>query len=637
MESKYGGYAGKILKIDLTNKEISDYPFSDRERELYLGGKIMASKIILDNLKDDTVPLSSENIIVVSTGPFTNTGAPSSSRFNISSLSPLTGLIASSNCGGNFGIYLKKAGYDALIITGKSTEKIWIEINENEVSFNSADDLWGLDTEEVQEKLPEKTGKIVIGPAAENLVRYAGIFSQERAAGRAGLGSVMGFKNLKAVVAKGNIKTNVKNKDKTKELYKKWIYKLKDSYLTGEMLPKYGTAGILKLMQKKNVLATRNFQKGNFDDFEMISGEKLEEKYLIKNRGCVTCPIQCGRQVEIDGKKVKGPELETLGLLGANIENNDLKKIIDWNYQIDKLGMDTISLAGSIAFAMELNEKGLWDNGLEFGKTDNLTEIFNDIANRKGIGDDLANGVKFLSEKYGGKEFAIHSKGMELSAYEPRGSVGQGLGYAVSNRGGCHLGAGYVILFEALYMSMDPYSTVSKAELTMLNQDIMEVCSASGICLFTLQTMIPDKIIKNPDGMFAKITNNLMTKNVTAAVLRKVNKLNEDGLNVNLPNVPHIKALESLTGMKMDFGKFREIGERGYTLDRMINLRRGLKATDDTLPKRLTDVPQDITNENSKVPIKELRDKYYSCRGLTKEGEVTEEKLKSLKMQEYCK
>ena len=187
-------------------------------------------------------------------------------------------------------------------------------------------------------------------------------------------------------------------------------------------------------MQHRNILATKNFKYGQYDDFEMVSGERLRKDFLIRNKGCTTCPIQCGRQVEIDGKVVKGPELETIGLLGPNLLNKDLELILRWNLELDELGMDTISTGGTIAFAMELNEKGLWENHLEFGKTENISDIFEDIAYRRGIGDELAEGSRYLSEKYGGNEFAINSKGMELSAYEPRSAIGQGLGYAVSNR-----------------------------------------------------------------------------------------------------------------------------------------------------------------------------------------------------------
>lgn len=635
MSTNYGGYMGRVMMINLTTKEVSDYPWSDEERVKYLGGKVMAAKILYDNIASDVKPLSSDNMLVISTGPFTNTGAPASSRFNISSVSPLTGLIASSNCGGDFGMYLKKAGYDALLISGKSENKIWIEIDEENVVFHDADNIWGLDTYKVQEILPPKTGKIVIGPAGENLVKYAGIFSQERTAGRGGLGAIMGFKNLKAVVAKGIKKPEVKNIVKTKERYKKWIKFLRSHPITGEQLPKYGTAGLVTIMQQNSILATKNFKYGKFQDFEMVSGEVLAEKHLVRNKGCVTCPIQCGRVVEIDGLKVKGPELETLGLLGPNIENNNLEMILKWNLELDKLGLDTISVAGSIAFAMELNEKGLWDNGLLFGKIDNLSDVFNDIAYRRGIGNDLAEGVKFLSEKYGGEEFAIHSKGMELSAYEPRGAVGQGLGYAVSNRGGCHLNAGYIVLFEALSLAMDPYSKVGKAELTMFSQDLLEACSASGLCLFTLQAMLPSKLLKNPNSLITRVVNSLLTTKLVSISLSKLDKAKEKSLPINLPNIPHTKALGSLTGMKMDLGRFKMIGERGYNLERLFNINRGLKSTNDALPKRLTHELQNPKNKKSKVPLEELKARYYKCRGWTIDGNPTHKTLKRLNMMEF--
>ena len=244
----------------------------------------------------------------------------------------------------------------------------------------------------------------------------------------------MGDKNIKAITAKGSLKPKVSDAEGTKEFYKKWIKHLRNHPLTGKQLPTFGTAGLISLMQHRNILATKNFTYGNYHDFDKVSGERLRIDFLIRNKGCTTCPIQCGRQVEVDGRVVKGPELETLALLGPNILNNDLELILRWNLELDELGMDTISTGGTLAFAMELNEKGLWENGLEFGKVDNVLSIFNDIAYRRGIGDELAEGTRYLANKYGGAEFAMHSKGMELSAYEPRSAVGQGLGYAVSNR-----------------------------------------------------------------------------------------------------------------------------------------------------------------------------------------------------------
>lgn len=630
MVSKYGGYMGRVLKINLTNREISDYPWVDQDREMYLGGKIMAAKILYDNLGPEVEPLSGENMIVISTGPFTGTGAPSSSRFNISSISPLTGFITSSNCGGSFGLFLKKAGYDALVITGRSDKRVYIDIMDDDITFNDAGELWGKTTGEAQELLSGNRGKLVIGPAGENLVKYAGVFSEQRTAGRGGIGAVMGYKNLKGIVVSGTKKAEPKNPELLKEINKKWIMRLKANPLTGVQLPKYGTAGLVTLMQNRKILATRNFKYGQYKDFEMVSGETLAEKHLIKNKGCITCPIQCGRQVEVNGKKVKGPELETLGLLGPNIENNNLEAILKWNYELDELGMDTISAAGSIAFAMELNEKGLWDNGLRFGKIDNLSEVFQDIAYRRGIGDLLAEGTKFLSEKFGGEEFAIQSKGMELSAYEPRSAVGQGLGYAVSNRGGDHLNAGYLVLFEGLGLAIDPHTTTAKAELCVLAQNLMEAVSASGNCLFTLYAMIPGKLVNKPNSGLTRLSNRMLTSKLVEGSLGIINKSSQGGLPINIPLIPHIKSLKTTTGMKMDFGRLRIIGERGYNLERMFNLRRGLTPENDSLPKRLTNELQNPDDKRTRVPLDEMKARYYKARGWNREGVPEEKTLKRI-------
>lgn len=632
MSTKYGGYMGKVIKINLTTRVVNEYLWTDKDREMYIGGKIMAAKILYDNIKPTVEPFSDENMVVITTGPFSGTGVPSSSRFNISTVSPLTGLITSSNCGGNFGMMLKKAGYDALVITGKSKDKVWIEIIEENIKFHNADYLWGLDTAKTQESLPIRHGKLVIGPAGENMVKYAGVFSQERTAGRGGIGAVMGFKNLKAVTSIGTKKPFIHNPEKTKELNKKWIMNLKKNSLTGKRLPKLGTAGLVKIMQEKHILATRNFKYGQYDDYDMVSGEELAEKHLIKNIGCVTCPIQCGRKVEVDGKRVKGPELETIGLFGPNIENNDLELIMKWNLELDELGMDTISTSGTIAFAMELNEKGLWDNGLEFGKVDNLLQIFKDIAYRRGIGDLLAEGSRFLAEKFGGEEFAIHSKGMELSAYEPRGAVGQGLGYAVSNRGGCHLNAGYLVLIEALSISMDPYTTRSKAELTIMFQNIMEATSAAGNCIFTLFTMIPSAVVDKHDSVFANMANKTLTMPFVGAVVNGINRANANRLPINISSLPQTKALHHITGMKMDLGRFKAIGERGFNIERLFNIKRGLTREDDSLPKRLTEELQDLNNPKSKVPLEELKDKFYKSRGWGNDGVPLEKTLRRLKI-----
>lgn len=630
MSTHYGGYMGKVLQIDLSTYSVSEYPWTDEDRELYLGGKIMAAKILYDHLAPDVKPLDADNWLVVSTGPLTGTGAPMSSRFNISTISPLTGLAASSNCGGDFGLSLKKAGYDALILSGKAENPTWVEIRDDQVFFHDASTLWGKTTFATQEELGPHTGKIVIGPAGENLVKYASVFNQERAAGRTGVGAVMGSKNLKAVTAIGTHKVILKDEEKARQIYKAWVKKLLAHPMTGDQLRRYGTAGLVKIMQRRRVLATRNFKYGQFRDYERVSGETLAKQHLIKNKGCPTCPIQCGRQVEVDGRKVKGPELETIGLLGPNIENNDLTAIIRWNLLLDELGMDTISTAGTVAFAMELNEKRLWDNGLVFGQTDNLADVFQDIAYRRGLGVELAEGVRYLSRKYGGQEFAMQSKGLELAAYEPRSAVGQGLGYAVANRGACHLNAGYPILFEGLGLAMDPYTPKGKAAVSILFQNLMEAASAGGSCLFSLYAALPAPLLRKPNSFLVRLINKSLPH--TGAVLSRVNKARSRSYPLNLPMLPHARAIRYATGMKMDFGRFRWIGERGYTLERLLNLRRGLTAADDALPARLTTELQDPANPHSRVPLTVLKRDYYRDRGWSIEGLPTAKTLKRLKL-----
>lgn len=640
MSTKYGGYMGKVLMIDLTCGRTNEYPWSDEERRLYLGGKTMAAKILMDNITEKTEPLSEENMLVVTTGPFTGSGAPSSSRFNISTLSPQTGILTSSNCGGNFGYYLKKAGCDALIIKGKSPSPVWIEIHNDDVTLHDASDLWGACTGHAQEILDEKlassngralkNGKIVIGPAGENLVRYASVVSNERLAGRGGVGTVMGWKNLKAVTVTGNHTVSIHNEKAFKKLNKRWFEYLKSHPLTGDQLPRLGTAGLVSTMQMRGQLSTKNYNFGKYDDYEKVNGETLAEDFNIVNKGCLTCPIKCARTVEVNGKPVKGPELETLGLLGGGILNNDLALINKWNFELDEMGMDTISAASTLAYAMEANEKGLWSNGLSFGETGKISQLWDDTAHRRGIGDELANGSKWLSEKYGGKEFAIHSKGMELAAYEPRRTVGLGLGYAVSNRGGCHLNGGYMVLVEGLSLSVDQQNPHGKPDFTVIFQDLMEAVSSCGQCLFTTYAFFPPPIISNPNSWYTKAFCRAVPH--LGPVLRLLNKF-PLAVCFHLPVIfRQSKALHLITGMPVTFGSFFKAGKRGYTLERYINTRLGVDRKADSLPSRLTDVPQIPGNDKTRVPLEKMKNVYYKARGWDQNGIPTKKTLRKLKL-----
>ena len=639
MSTKYGGYMGKVLKIDLTVQEASEYPFSDEERELFIGGKTMAAKILGDHLKGTEQAFSKENLLVITTGPLTGSGAPSSSRFNISTLSPQTGYLTSSNCGGNFGYYLKKAGLDGLILTGQCEKPTWIEIQNDTVKFHDASGLWGMKTSKTQEMLDDalrlgngrvrKNGKICIGPAGENQVLYSCIVSNERVFGRGGTGAVMGWMNLKAVCASGNKEVPIYDKERMVKHTQKWFRYLRKHPLTGSQLPKLGTAGLVSAMQMKHILSTKNYTYGQYEDFEKVSGEAIAEKYNIVNKGCLTCPIRCARTVEVNGRQVKGPELETLVLLGGGILNNDLESIFKWNYELDELGMDTISCANTISYAMEANEKGIWDNGLKFSETKGISALFEDIAYRRGIGDELALGSRRLSEKYGGKDFAIHAKGMELAAYEPRKAVGLGLGYATSNRGGCHLNGGYLVILEGLGLSVNQTTYHGKADLTMLFQDLMEMISAAGQCLFTSYAFFPSPLMKHPNSWYTKLVNKVLP--YCGPVVRIINKYPEIAC-FHLPVFHHTKGFEYTTGMKMTFGDYIRCGERGYNLEREVNRRFGVDANKDALPKKLTKILQDPKNPDSRVPLEKLKKVSYHARGWDANGLPTRALLKKLKI-----
>ena len=639
MATRFGGYMGRVVLVDLTSQTVAEYPWTDEDREKYIGGKIMAAKVLSDHLTGQEQPFSEENWIVVSTGPLTGTGAPSSGRFDLSCISPQTGILTSSNCGGSFGYHLKKAGIDALILKGRCSKHTWLEIDNGRFTFHDADEdgLWGLKVTEGQEKLEallvkqwgarRAFGQLMIGPGGENLVLYSAVLSGERAAGRTGVGAVFGWKNLKAIAATGTHEIRVAHPEKNEKWNQKWFQYLRRHPLTGNQLPRMGTAGLVSAMQMRGMLATKNYSAGRYDQFELVNGETLAEEQNIVNKGCLTCPIKCARTVDVKGREVKGPELETLVLLGGGICNDNLGDILRWNNELDELGLDTISCASTIAYAMEANEKGLWDNGLKFGETAGLSQLFEDIAHRRGIGNELAEGSRRLSKKYGGAEFAIQSKGLELAAYEPRRAVGQGLGYAVSNRGGCHLNGGYLVILEGLGLFTNPQTPHAKADFTMLFQDLMEMISATGQCLFTSYGFFPGFLITRPNGIVTRIVNGAIP--FIGWALRFMNKCPR-ALALHLPVFQQTKAMIYAVGMKMNFGKYIRCGERGYTLDRWVSTRFGIRAKDDSLPKRLTDVAQDPKDPRTKVPLEKMKKTYYRARGWDQDGVPTERTLKKL-------
>lgn len=407
--------------------------------------------------------------------------------------------------------------------------------------------------------------------------------------------------------------------------------------MTGQSLPRYGSAGLVNKANATNALPTKNFQSGHFDKADAVSGETLTETKLIRNSGCVSCPIRCERRVPVDGRELKGPEYETLGFFGPNIAASDMDTVLRMNWLCDIYGVDTISFASSLAFAMELKERGMADFGLEFGRTDNLEDVLLKVVRREGIYSDIADGTKRMAAKYGGEDFAINSKGLELASYEPRRSVGMGLGYAVANRGGCHLNGGYLALLESVgVLSMDALTPKGKAQFTAFMQDALEAVSSAGCCLFSAQTFVP--------GVFFKLGPNSAVTRLVGKVMPHMGPMVALLLNItpviafnSLLLLPHAEALRRATGLRMFTGSFLDLGERSYNLERLYNLREGLTAKDDSLPKRLTRDLQDPSNERTRVPLEKMLPIYYKVRGWDRDGRPTKRKLHRLGIEEAAK
>lgn len=619
--------------IDLNTRTSTRYEIDEATYRKYIGGKILGARLLYDLTPAGVDPLGADAVVIINTSPANGTGAPCSSRFNMTFKNVLTGGIASSNCGGQFGVLLKRAGYDGIILRGQSETPCTISIIDGIVEILDASDLWGKDTEETQAAFPKIYGKLVIGPAGENLVRYAAAVSGERVAGRCGAGAVLGAKKIKAIVAYGTRRPDIAKREKFAKYVSKWVKFLRSHPMTGEALPSYGSAGLVSKANATNALPTHNFKYGHFKDANAVSGETIADKYLVRNSSCISCPIRCERRVSVDGKEVKGPEYETCGFFGPNIDATSAENMLMLNYLCDILGMDTISLASTIAFAMELKENGLADFDVSFGNSDNLAEIVEKIARREGKYSELANGSKWLSEQYGGKEYAMHSKGLEMASYEPRRSVGMGLGYATSNRGGCHLNGGYLALLESVgVLSMDALSTAAKPAFTAFFQNALEAISASGFCLFSAQSFVPSILFKlGPHHPFTRAIGKIATHlgyGVRALLwMAPILRFNSVYL------FPHAEALRLITGLPFYTGSFIRLGERGYNLERLYNYREGLTGADDSLPDRLTKTLQDTNNPKTVVRLDKMLPVYYRVRGWNKDGSPSKRTIRKLGIQ----
>ncbi len=598
------GTSNRYLDINLTDRSWSVYEISREDLKNYLGGKGLAIKIFYDRLRDrlgEVDPLGPDNLLIFSMGVLLTTGAPCSARFEVVTKSPLTGLMVGSSCGGPFGEACKTAGWDGVIISGRSQAPVTVRFDDKEVLFEDAAEIWGSTTHHVQEVLVTnpREGAAVIGPAGENGVLYANICSGHRFAGRGGVGAVMGAKNLKAIVARGR---EYRCEPVDGRMFKKTLVRAKTHILrnpTTKSLRAFGTNMNVRIGMKHGYSPVRNFRDRYDERTEATSGEAMAERYNTRHSTCRYCSVLCGHKGHYpDGAMRQIPEYETIGLFGSNIENYDPDIIGVWNDIMNDMGMDTISAGGTIAWAMEAGEKGLRPTDLAFGKTDNIAKMLEDIAWRRGEGDELADGSMRLAEKYGGKEFAIHAKGLEIAAYDPRASWGHGLSYAVHNKGGCHLGS-YLVAMEVLLGFMPAFTAINKHKWVAFLEDIFTGINSLQSCLFTSFSILTEPVV--PKYLPKFVLNIAMIATPAMSMML-------------MDWSVYSRFFWAITGIRCTQHGFRKAGERINKLERYMNVKMGLRPGDDTLPDRFTKEAKTKFPRESVVPIEKMVKAYYRTR-----------------------
>ncbi len=596
------GWVGKILRVDLGTGAITKTALDPALARDYIGARGLGTRIIFDEVDATVDPLSPANKLVFASGPMTGTFAPSAGRYDVVTKGPLTGTIAASNSGGTWGPELKFAGFDALVIEGRADKPVYLWIHDGEVELRDAAHLWGKEVPETTEAVCAATAtdaKVAcIGPAGENLSLIAAIMNDmHRAAGRTGVGAVMGSKNLKAIAVRGTGAVTVADPQAFIGAVTRASQMIKEHPVGGTGLRLYGTNVLVNILNSVGGLPTGNFQDGHFPTADKVGGESLAAKQLQRPKGCFACIISCGRATKVTNPKYKGegegPEYETAWGFGPDCLVDDLDAVLKANYYCNELGLDTISMSATIACAMELFHRGhitLADTGglpLDFGNAEAMVEAVRLTGLGQGFGRQLQEGSYRLSQRYGHPELSMTVKKQEMPAYDPRAVQGIGLQYATSPRGGCHV-RGYTISPEVLGVpvKMDKDSIEGKPELVALFQNLTAAIDSSGSCLFTTF------------GIGAPQYGELMT---------------------------------ALTGLPCSGDDFIHAGERIFNLERLFNLAAGLTAADDTLPPRLLNEPLKTGASKGAVSrLAEMLPAYYALRGWTPEGVPTPAKLQAL-------
>jgi len=554
------------------------------------------------------------------TGPLTGTKAFSSDRFQVVTKSPLTGIFGEANAGGTWGSALKRSGYDGLIITGKSDTPVYVSIVDKKVEIHDANDLWGLDTFETDKKLKDLAeGRVevaCIGPAGEKLVKYANISTcgpHARVAGRAGCGTVMGSKNLKAIVASGTHKTPIHDEAALTDFVRKNSKSMVENDIT-KFLNNYGTFGCVEAFETFGNLPVKNWSEIRFANAGQVTGELLnDKKYLKKRYHCGRCVIGCGPIIEIkDGEyategEIGGPEYESGALLGPNLCIDNLEILCKLNELCNRYGMDTMTAGSVLGFVMECYEKGIVDKDrldgidLVWGDGKAALEMLRKIGEADGVGKLLGEGTRILAEVFGGnsEEFAPHVKGLEIPAHDPRAKMGSALAYATSNRGACHMSAntsgfeaGVVIEGMGFDESPDRFEVENKPEFVMKWENLMGMLDTIPACKFIMSC------------------------------------------GISLQDI--VDTLNSITGFELSAEDFLKTGERIFNLKRMYNNNCGITRKDDWLPSRfLTWIKEEGDSGHAYPPLGKMLGEYYVLRGWDEIGTPKTEKIQDLDLIEY--
>lgn len=609
------GWMGKFLRVNLTKSKITVEDIDPKIAKDFIGARGMGVKYLYDEIDPKVDALSPDNKLLMVTGPLTGTGAPSGNRYMVVTKSPLTGAIAESSAAGNFATSLKYAGYDMIIFEGKAKKPTYFWIDDDKVELRDAKHLWGKTTYETETMVIDETApeaKVAcIGPAGENLVRFACVINDMgRAAGRSGVGAVMGSKNLKAVAVRGM--KGVKVADNT-GFYNNMVEVYQDLVRT-EYVKEFhhtGTPGVLALVQAFGALTTRNFQTGVNPEWEKLSSETLEDTVAVRKgmgMACPACPVGCGRTTKVTDPDFAGigvgPEYESIGLLGSSTGVNDIRAVTKANFICNEMGLDTISTGSTIACAMELYERGYLPKkdvgmALHFGDAKALMELTEKIALRVGFGDVLAEGAYRLAKKYGHPELFMGTKGQEFPSYDPRGVQGMALGYATQSRGGDHI-RGEVqdvslygvttwrVTRDRNIEKVDPLTWEDKPLLAKEIQDWFAMIDSCGMCNFIF-------FLGRDEDQCRRL-------------------------------------LETATGIDLGGHEgFMRTGERIFNQERLFNLKAGFTGKDDTLPKRMLEEPMpDGPAKGKVVPLDKMLREYYRLRGWDSNGVPTPEKLKEL-------